>query len=466
MIGAAPTVLTLETDSAWMVIFAVSFATLIGVLLARRLLARPGGIASSALLITPLLLPLVAGLIYQRGLLPEISVMRPFGSALFDRSEQLFHLLMVNDGNAMVPYAIYGSAGPWILLFGLSVVSFMLIRRAVGMFMVRRLISRCVRIDDPDLVRRVERLSREAGLYYVPEVLLLPERITGAFAAGFRRGVILISSDLLEAFEPEELQGILAHEIAHLQSRDVPVVFAAGLLRDLVAWNPLAHVALRRLVRDREFEADRRAAALTGDPLSVASGLLKIVELARDKRSLGQKAVLAFWRPGYGISRRVNDLIAVADGRASVATMGKMPFVAAAMLVGVLGLQVAERVVGENPGAYAIVWGDPSPIEGDFYEVPKRLAKANWPARGATVSTRSKSKVDLALPVRNLGKSPELAPGLRLNPGDVEEWMFAVERRIQVQTFATLRWEARQSWTAEPIFSGPIGFYRFENQQI
>jgi hypothetical protein len=248
------------------------------------------------------------------------------------------------------------------------------------------------------------------------------------------------------------------------------VVFAAGLLRDLVAWNPLAHIALRRLIRDREFEADRRAAALTGDPLAVASGLLKIVELARDKRSLGQRAVLAFWSPGYGISRRVSDLIAVADGRANVATMGKLPFVAAAMMVGVLGLQVAERVAGEASGAYAIVWGDPSPVEGDFYEVPKRLAKGNLPARGATVSTRSKSKVDLALPIRRLGKSPELAPQLRVSPADVEAWMLAVEQRIQIQgqTFATLRWEARQNWTAVPIFSAvggsSFGVYRLQNQ--
>lgn len=466
---ASPTVFTLETDSAWVLILAVSSATLIAALVIRRLLARPGGVGSGLLLLTPLLLPLVAGVVYQRGILPEVSVMRPFGSALFDSSEQLFHLLMVNDGNAVIPYAITGRAGPWILLVGLLVVTFMLARRMLGMVMVRRLVARCAEADDPAIVSAVAKLARDCELSYVPRVLLLPEQITGAFAAGMHRGAILISGDLIAALEPEEMRAILAHEVAHLAARDVPLVFFAGVLRDLVAWNPFAHVALRSLTRDREFEADRRAAALTGDPLSVASGLLKNFELARTRRSMGQRAVLAFWQPGHGISSRVGHLIAIADGRANVTAMSRMPFLMAALLVALIGLQVAEQVASQRSDALAIVWGAPDPNEGQLYEVPKRLAKVNQPARGATVSTRGKRKVDLALPVRSLVRSPELSPEIRLSPADVDIWMVAVGQRIAGVTNATLKWESRQDWTAEPIFSAVVvpnvGIYRFEQQR-
>lgn len=468
MIWAAPTVVTLETDSAWMVILAVSLVTLPGALLLRRLLARPGGIASSGLLVMPLILPLIACLIYQRGILPEISVLRPFGAALFERSEQFFHLLMVNDGNAVVPYAIYGSAGPWLLLIGATVVTLMLVRRAFGMLMVRRLMARCTPATDVSLLAVVDDLSGRADLGYRPKVLLLPPRISGAFAAGLRRGAILISPDLIATLEPSELEAILAHEIAHLQSRDVSVLVAAGLMRDLVAWNPFAHIALRRLLKDRESEADRRAAALTGDALAVASGLLKIVELARDRKSFGQRAVLAFWRPGTGISRRVNDLIAIADGRANVATLGKAPFLLAALLVAVLGLQAAERIVGERSNGFAIVWGDPVPMSGDFYEVPKRLARLHSKPGRSSAAATARKKGDLVLPVRMLGKMPELAPQIRVKPADVDLWMLAVERRIRDVRGATLRWEARQNWMAEPIISGVvgsgIGFYRIDQQ--
>ncbi len=466
MTWAAPTVLTLETDSAWMVIMAVSLATLVCALLLRQLLARPGGLASSLLLVTPLVLPLVAGIVYQRGLLPEISVMRPLGLALMDHSQSLFHLLMVNDGNAIVPYAISGRAGPWILLIGLFVVSFMLFRRGAGMYMVRRLISRCRPAGDPRLLASVAEMSRRANLRCLPRVMMLPPGVTGVFAAGMRRGSILVSEDLLHVFDQEELDAIVAHEVAHLQSRDVPVVVVAGVFRDLVAWNPIAHIALRRLIHDREFEADRRAAALTGDPLAVASGLLKIVEIAKHRRTLQQRAVLAFWRPGYRISKRVSDLIAVADGRASVASMSKIPFMVAALIVALVGLQVAERIVDERSNAFAIVWGDPSPIEGEFYEVPKRLAKTNTVPPGATVSTRARNKRDLALPVRVLGKP--LSPTVRVKPSDLQAWIDAVGQRIQGISSATVRWEARQNWLAEPIISqvggSGIGIYRIQQQ--
>ncbi|MFP5297926.1 MAG: M48 family metalloprotease [Actinomycetota bacterium] len=466
---ASPTVLTLETDSAWVLILAVSSATLFAVLVIRRLLARPGGVGSGLLLLTPLLLPLVAGVIYQRGILPEISVMRPFGSALFDSSEQLFHLLMVNDGNEVIPYAITGRAGPWILLVGLLVVSFMLARRVLGKVLVDRLVARCSEIDDPDITGWVASLAKACELSFVPDVLLLPAEITGAFAAGMRRGSILISRDLIEALEPEELRAILAHEVAHIGARDVPLVFFAGILRDLVAWNPFAHLALRSLTRDREFEADRRAAALTGDPLSVASGLLKNFELARSRRSLGQRAVLAFWQPGRGISSRVDHLIAVADGRASTTSLGRMPFLLAALMVALIGLQVAEQVASQHSDALAIVWGAPDPNEGELYEVPKRLAKVHQPARGAIVSTRGKRKVDLALPVRSLVKTPELSPAIRLKPADVQDWMTAVGQRIAGVRNASLKWETRQDWIAEPIFSDVVvpnvGIYRFTQER-
>ena len=76
MTTAAPTILTLETDSTWVVILVVSFVTLVLTLLLRRIIGRPGGLASSVLLAIPLLLPLVAAVIFQGSLLPEFAVLR------------------------------------------------------------------------------------------------------------------------------------------------------------------------------------------------------------------------------------------------------------------------------------------------------------------------------------------------------------------------------------------------------
>jgi uncharacterized membrane protein YoaK (UPF0700 family) len=144
--SSAPAILALETDSAWVVILAVSLVTIVASILMRRLVARPGGLFSGLLLLLPLVLPIVAALAYEHAVLPEVSVLRQLDAAITDRSSSLFHLLMVGNAktHTVAIYGMSGSVGPWLFVFGASVTSFMLIRRALGTMMVSRLIRRCV----------------------------------------------------------------------------------------------------------------------------------------------------------------------------------------------------------------------------------------------------------------------------------------------------------------------------------
>ena len=466
MDSAAPTIFALETDSAWVVILAVSLVTLVASLILRKIVARPGGLFSGLLLVLPLALPLIAAVAYQRAVLPEIGILRPAGAALAEQSKSLLHLLALNGPDGTITfYALTGSAGPWLVLFGIAVSSFMLLRRAIGTILVHRLIRRCRPLDDAESLapEMVADLARRSELRTVPELLVLPAGVSGAFAVGMRRGKILISPDLLEALEPEELEAILAHEVAHLESKDVPVVFAAGLLRDLVAWNPFAHIAYRRLSVDRELEADRRAAAITQNPLAVASGLLKMCELVKRRRGVGQKVALAAFRPGSRISRRITGLIAVADGRASVVPAGRLPFLVSGLLVALLGLQVGAKLATDQSGALAIVLGAPS-SSGEVWHSPKRISKDGANAR--LQSERAKASLKAQVLPR-LGGFPELAGGVRVMESDVKKWLRAVEGRmasVGLRT-ATIRWEARRDWSAEPIgefLGSSIGLYRIK----
>jgi len=219
---------------------------------------------------------------------------------------------------------------------------------------------------------------------------------------------------------------------------------------------------------DRELEADRRAAALTGDPLAVASGLLKLFELFTKRRTLGQRAALAFWRPGSNLSRRVNNLIAVADGRTSVASVGSMPFLMAGLLVALLGLQVGERIANDDAGALAIVWGSPSPGTSDVWEAPKRISRHHGAASGrhSVGVKRRPGTYDGTRPIRY----PEFAGTVLVNEKDIETWLTVVEARMAKSGVSaiTMKWESRQDWQAVPIMSsidtGPVGFYRIKQQ--
>ena len=459
-VSPGPTILSVEPDSAWVVIVVVSFVTFVTALLLRRLIGRPGGLASGILLSLPLILPLLAAVAYAGSALPEIGVLQPARRALREGSGELLHLLLLADSSsgAVTPYALNGTAGSWILGFGVAVSSFMLVRRAVGAIAVARLVARCSPLPEPrkeNVDRAVSRLALDAGLKKAPEVLMLPGGAPGAFAVGSRRRRILLSSDLFEKLDKSEIDAILAHEIAHLEARDCQVTLAAGFLRDLVAWNPVAHLSYHRLVTDRELEADRRAASLTGQPLAVASSLVKVCEIVRGSK-LRHRALVAFLRPDSRINRRVTTLLALADGGAVAAPPRYLPYVLATVLVAVIGLQAGARIADEDASALAIMWGEPSTSDDNFRDLYRHLKRP--PARKGADSVKPRNYSRLA--------TRSVVPR-----GEVDRWLKAMSKWAthQKRAFVRLRWESRQNWRAIPLFSetvGPFDLYTIMRQPL
>ncbi|MBW3594262.1 MAG: M56 family metallopeptidase, partial [Actinobacteria bacterium] len=456
-----PTILSLEPDSAWVVIFVVSVVTYLAALLLRKLIGKPGGLASGIFLALPLVLPLLAAGVYAGSALPEVGVLQPAGRAVTEQSGELLHLLLLADANSGVvtPYALSGTAGSWLLAFGVAVSSFMLLRRAIGTITIHRLLRRCEPL--PDVVREriaitVSRLARGTSLKKAPEVLLLPPGVPGAFASGTRKRRILIARELLVTLDPAELDAILAHEVAHLEARDCQVMFGAGFLRDLVAWNPVAHLAYHHLVTDRELEADRRAASLTGKPLAVASSLLKMCEMVRDSK-FKHRAVVAFMKPGSRINRRVTNLLALADAGSVVGPPRRLPYVAAAVLLAVVGLEAGERIATEDASGLAIMWGAPAESDGDGGREMYRRLKQPRATKGADdVKPRYYSR---------------LASQSFVRDRDLDNWIRAMTRWASAQDRALvrLRWESRQDWRAVPLFSetvGPFDIYTVQRQPL
>src|SRR5918999_2136858 len=268
MTSASPTILALKTVSAGVFILVSSAVVLAAAIVAARVIGRPGGLASGLLLALPLALPLVAALAFAKAALPEAAVLRPAGDVLLDRTGGLFDLLVVENqqNHTLTPYAVSRSAGSWLLIVGVLASSFMLLRRLIGAIVIRSLLRRCTPPPGKHvgLEGVLQRLCIDLQLRRVPELLVLPPGVGGVFVVGMRRPRILLAAELLSTLDGDEIEGVLAHELAHLRARDVELVLAAGLLRDLVAWNPFAHLAYGRLRRKRELEAAREAVAIIG----------------------------------------------------------------------------------------------------------------------------------------------------------------------------------------------------------
>jgi heat shock protein HtpX len=147
--------------------------------------------------------------------------------------------------------------------------------------------------EAPALASAVERLAARARVP-VPRLHLIPDGYPRALSAGRGRGqTIVVSTGLLGALPPAELEGVLAHELAHAARRDVlvqtiAVVFAATLLELsrvggwfqralLFVFGPVASAVVHVLLSPRrEFEADRQAAELCDSPHGLADALARL----------------------------------------------------------------------------------------------------------------------------------------------------------------------------------------------
>jgi beta-lactamase regulating signal transducer with metallopeptidase domain len=112
----------------------------------------------------------------------------------------------------------------------------------------------------------------------VPEIAIVEDCRGGAGVVGIRRPVLLLDRDLVAALDHRELEGVLAHELAHVRRRDNLLALACGLVRDVCFFVPGGRWALRQLHGEREVAADTLAVGHTRRPGALASGLLKAIE--------------------------------------------------------------------------------------------------------------------------------------------------------------------------------------------
>jgi heat shock protein HtpX len=148
--------------------------------------------------------------------------------------------------------------------------------------------------EAPGLHSTVERLAVRAGVTK-PRLYLIPDGLPRALAAGRgpRGSAVAVSTGLLSAATPAELEAVLAHELAHVRHRDVVVqtsvvVLAATFLElsRIGGWlqrallfilGPIAAAFVHLLLSPkREFLADRAAAAICGTPHPMADALVRL----------------------------------------------------------------------------------------------------------------------------------------------------------------------------------------------
>lgn len=164
------------------------------------------------------------------------------------------------------------------------VVGALLLRRVAGMVAVRSLLRRArPPVGHGSLVALTHDFAARMQVR-VPRVVFLDACPGGALTVGCRRPVVAIDPALLQTLDAAEIEGLIAHELAHIRRRDAPLGLVVGVFRDLTFFLPPLHLAGGWLRREQEESADELASAHTGRPAALASGILKVWDCSRAMR--------------------------------------------------------------------------------------------------------------------------------------------------------------------------------------
>jgi heat shock protein HtpX len=163
--------------------------------------------------------------------------------------------------------------------------------------------------DAPRLYEMTAALAARAGLP-MPALYVIHEDQPNAFATGRNpnNAAVAVNTGLLELMSEREVAGVIAHELAHIRNRDTLIMTLTATLAGAIGMlaqfgflfggrgsdgrqNPFGPIGLLLMVvlapiaamivqmaisRSREYEADRIGAEITGDPLGLASALLRL----------------------------------------------------------------------------------------------------------------------------------------------------------------------------------------------
>jgi hypothetical protein len=136
-----------------------------------------------------------------------------------------------------------------------------------------------------------------------PALVVLEDAAPVLLCAGWRRPAVVVSRGAHTRLDDDELRGALAHELAHIERRDTVLGWALMATRALFWFNPVVQVLARDLVQEIERRADDRAAAVTGDRLALAAGILAIFTAGEGRQRTGVEWAV----PGLDTPARVVD---------------------------------------------------------------------------------------------------------------------------------------------------------------
>ncbi len=160
--------------------------------------------------------------------------------------------------------------------------------------------------------KKLDQMAQQMGIRR-PVLLRETFRIHSPMVVGVFKQVILLPAGLLSGLSPQQMEGILAHELAHVRRYDYLANIFISIIEILLFFNPMMWWISRRAKAEREHACDDLAIAWTGDTLSFVKTLAQLEEW----RSSGRPLAMAFLGSKGSVLGRIQRMLRQEDRRLS-----------------------------------------------------------------------------------------------------------------------------------------------------
>lgn len=204
---------------------------------------------------------------------------------------QIFHVnprcLLGVTGSTGIPildqmitgFCVVSNAAAMILTpFFVLAVTVAISKAMISLLACYRLVRRygLVSVEDyPEVIGTLGQLAHKVRVT-VPGLIITDKKYAQSFTFGFWKPVIVLSQSLVDNLDQDELEAVLAHEIAHIVRKDSLFNWVAVFLRDTMFFAPVVYWGFKRLVSEKEKAADDITVLLTKKPLAFAQALIKV----------------------------------------------------------------------------------------------------------------------------------------------------------------------------------------------
>ncbi len=211
-------------------------------------------------------------------------------------------------GNPFCDDCPTGTLASLVFSFGATALSLALLVGLLRIALLTHILRRGLFPAPVYLQWRADDLARRAGGREVP-VLLFGSEMPVACTWGLVGPRVVLSTWMVENLDREELEAVLAHELAHALGRDCRTIWLATLLRDATFYLPWAWQARRAVITGKELLADDAAVVATGRPVALASAIAKVWQRSLLEPPFPAGTALQLSEAGSGLQMRIERLL-------------------------------------------------------------------------------------------------------------------------------------------------------------